>query len=138
MTEQVFYLLGFILFCAGTLLGIPHGLSKRRGTVDDIERWRVAHLSTCLGGISIIGITLALKTLLQDDAFYAMWLFVAAAYLFFAACSASGWLKVSWDGDRSLTHVKFIYWTQILASGLSLLAILVSMITLTLHFSRHS
>lgn len=132
MYQQTFYLLGYILFCAGTLLGIPHGLSKRKGIPANTERWRVAHLSTCLGGISIIGLTVALETLVRDDAVYALSPFTLAAYCFFVACTLSGWLKVSWDGDRSLVRVKSIYWMQIVASVLSLLAIFVSVATILL------
>jgi hypothetical protein len=137
MYQQIFYLLGYVLFCAGTLLGIPHGLSKRKGNPVNTERWRVAHLSTCLGGISIIGITIALETLVQDDAVYTLSLFTLAAYCFFAACTLSGWLEVSWDGDRTLVRVKSIYWMQIVASGLSLLAIFVSAATFFLRTWGH-
>ena len=42
-------LLGVLLFCAGTMLGIPHGLAKRSGDTKRTELWRVAHLSTCVG-----------------------------------------------------------------------------------------
>lgn len=45
---HTYLLLGVFLFSVGTLLGIPHGLSKRHGKPAVTELWRVAHLSTCV------------------------------------------------------------------------------------------
>jgi len=130
MFHDKFLLLGYLLFCIGTLLGIPHGLSKRRGSPAQTELWRVAHLSTCVGGISVIGMTMALGTLLQELAIYTLAPFTIAAYCFFAACTLSGWLNLSWDGNRDLPKVKLIYRLQILASTLSVIAIVVSLLSL--------
>ena len=136
MFNEKFLLLGYLLFCAGTLLGIPHGLSKRRGDAKNTELWRVAHLSTCLGGISIIGMTMALGVLLKDDAVYILVPFTAAAYCFFSACTLSGWFNLSWADDRELPKVKLIYRLQILASGLSIIAIGVSLLALILRSGK--
>ena len=63
-------LLGVLLFCAGTMLGIPHGLAKRSGDTKRTELWRVAHLSTCVGGISLIALSVALERLFGASATY--------------------------------------------------------------------
>lgn len=132
MDIDFFLLLGYVLFCAGTLLGIPHGKSKGRGDPANTELWRVAHLSTCVGGISVIAMTLALERLLPGQAIYTLAPFTAAAYCFFIACTLSGWLNLSWLDDRTLPQVKLIYRLQILASALSVVAIVVSLLTLLL------
>lgn len=132
MLSEYFLLLGYLLFCIGTLLGIPHGISKGRGDVNNTELWRVAHLSTCVGGISLIGITLALERLVQHLAVYTLVPFTIAAYCFFLACTLSGSLNLSWKGDRSLPMVRLIYSLQILASAFSVIAIGVSLATLML------
>lgn len=131
-SSDVFLLLGVLLFCAGTLLGIPHGRSKRRGDLERTELWRVAHLSTCVGGVAVIALTVALERLVGDAAIYTLTLFSAAAYCFFVACSLSGYLCKSWDGDRTLPSVKLIYGLQIIASALSVGAVGVTLIGLLL------
>lgn len=122
-TGDIFMLLGVFLFCAGTLLGIPHGLSKRQGNVKRTELWRIAHLSTCVGGISLIAMTIALERLFLTAAVYILVPLSLAAYCFFFACSLSGVLNKSWDDDRSEAAVKLIYCLQIFASVMSVLAV---------------
>jgi hypothetical protein len=73
-------LLGTLLFCAGTMLGIPHGMAKRSGDAKRTELWRVAHLSTCVGGISLIALSVALERLFGVNATYTLLPFSAAAY----------------------------------------------------------
>lgn len=120
---ELYLLLGVLLFCAGTLLGIPHGLAKRSGNLKRTELWRVAHLSTCLGGVSIIALTLAVERLFPGAALYTVAPFSAAAFSFFLACTLSGWLNRSWDDDRSTVSVALIYGLQMLASALSVVAV---------------
>jgi hypothetical protein len=120
---DIFLLLGVILFCAGTMLGFPHGLSKRAGDAARTELWRIAHLSTCVGGVSLIALTLALERLLGSTAVYALIALSIAAYSFFLACTLSGWLNRSWDDDRTQSSVKLIYALQIFASMMSVVAI---------------
>jgi hypothetical protein len=120
---ELYLLLGVFLFCAGTLLGIPHGLAKRSGNLKRTELWRVAHLSTCLGGVSIIALTLAVERLFPDAALYTVAPFSAAAFSFFLACTLSGWLNRSWDDDRSTVSVALIYGLQMFASALSVVAV---------------
>jgi hypothetical protein len=134
MFDKNFLLLGYLLFCAGTLLGIPHGLSKRRGDLKNTELWRVAHLSTCVGGVSLIAMTMALGILLEDRAIYTLVPFTAAAYCFFVACTLSGSFNLSWDGNRNLPMVRLIYALQILASALSVIAIIASVVALLLRY----
>src|SRR5690606_36531587 len=50
--SDLYLLQGGLLFFAGTMLGIPHGLAKRNGDAKRTELWRVAHLSTCVAGVS--------------------------------------------------------------------------------------
>ena len=128
----LFPLLGVLLFCAGTMLGIPHGLTKRRGSVKRTELWRVAHLSTCVGGVSLIALSAALERLFSADAVFTLAPFSAAAYCFFLACAVSGWLNKAWDDDRTQTSVVLIYCLQIVASAFSLLAVCTFLITLFL------
>ena len=123
-------LLGVILFCAGTMLGIPHGLAKRRGDEKNIELWRVAHLSTCVGGISLIALSFALERLFQGYAVYTLVPFSVAAYCFFIACTLSGWLNKAWDDNRTLGNVAWIYRLQVLASALSVVAVFAFVLTL--------
>jgi hypothetical protein len=106
------------------LLGIPHGMAKRRGDVERTELWRVAHLSTCVGGISLMVLTLAVERVIPgfEDAVLAP--FSVAAYLFFAACSISGVIGQGWDGDRSQRSVRVVYGLQIIASGASVIGVL--------------
>jgi hypothetical protein len=125
-------LLGAVLFCAGTILGIPHGLTKRSGDAKRTELWRVAHLSTCVGGISVIALSLALERLFGADATYTLVPFSAAAYCFFIACTLSGWLNKAWDHDRTQASVALIYRLQILASVLSVAAVVTFLLTLIL------
>jgi hypothetical protein len=66
MTNNAYLSLGLLLFAAGTLLGIPHGMAKRRGDVERTELWRVAHLSTCVGGISLMVLTLAVERVIPS------------------------------------------------------------------------
>jgi hypothetical protein len=120
---ELYLLLGVLLFCAGTLLGIPHGLAKRSGNLKRTELWRVAHLSTCLGGVSIIALTLAVERLFPGAALYTVAPFSAAAFSFFLACTLSGWLNRSWDDDRSTVSVALIYGLQMFASALSVVAV---------------
>jgi hypothetical protein len=126
--------LGALLFCAGTLLGIPHGLSKGRGDAKRIELWRIAHLSTCVGGVSLIALTLALDKLFGGVAVYCLLLFSLAAYSFFLACTLSGCLNKSWDDDRTQTSVMLIYMLQIFASVASVLGVCAFLATLILKF----
>jgi len=126
--------LGALLFCAGTLLGIPHGLSKGRRDAKRIELWRIAHLSTCVGGVSLIALTLALDRLFGDVAVYCLLLFSFAAYCFFFACTLSGCLNKSWDDDREQASVMLIYVLQIFASIASILGVCAFLITLILKF----
>lgn len=125
-------LLGAVLFCAGTMLGIPHGLTKRSGDAKRTELWRVAHLSTCVGGISVIALSVALERLFGADATYTLVPFSAAAYCFFIACTLSGWLNKAWDDDRTQASVALIYRLQILASVLSVSAVVAFLLTLIL------
>ncbi|MGE4243411.1 hypothetical protein [Ramlibacter sp.] len=122
-SSGVYLFLGVLLFCLGTLLGIPHGLSKRRGDSKRVELWRIAHLSTCIGGLSLICLALALERLFGPDATYSMVAFSAAAYLFCFACTLSGCLNMGWNDDRSHGGVAVIYSAQIAASGLSLVGV---------------
>jgi hypothetical protein len=126
----LFLLLGVLLFCAGTLLGIPHGYSKRQGDVKRTELWRIAHLSTCLGGISLIAMALGLEKLFSDAAFYTMAPLSLAAYCFFVACTLSGVLNKSWDDDRTQSSVALIYYLQVFASAMSILAVAAVLATL--------
>jgi len=121
--------LGTLLFCAGTLLGIPHGLTKRSGNEIKTELWRVAHLSTCVGGVSLIALSFALEQLFGADAAYTLGLFSGAAYCFFLACTLSAWLGKAWDADRSEASVALVYRLQILASTLSVAAVAAFLIT---------
>ncbi|HEY4292311.1 hypothetical protein [Luteibacter sp.] len=120
---DTFLWLGIGLFCAGTLLGFPHGLSKRNGDTAPTELWRIAHLSTCVGGVSLIALTLALERLVGNVAIYALTPLSIAAYSFFLACALSGWLNRSWDGDRTQRRVMLIYMLQIFASIMSVVAV---------------
>lgn len=136
-TASALYLsLGLLLFCAGTLLGIPHGLAKRSGNIKRTELWRVAHLSTCLGGVSVIGLTIAVERLFPQAALYTVAPFSAAALSFFSACTLSGWLNDSWDDDRAKVSVAIIYGLQILASALSVVAVGGVMVALLLKLTR--
>lgn len=123
-------LLGVLLFCAGTLLGVPHGLTKRGGDAKRTELWRVAHLSTCVGGISLIALSTALDRLFGANATYTLAPFSVAAYCFFLACTLSGWLNKAWDDDRTQPSVALIYSLQILASALSVIAVGAFLLTL--------
>lgn len=125
---QAYLLLGVFLFSAGTLLGIPHGLSKRHGNPSVTELWRVAHLSTCVGGISLIALTLALERLFPGQEHLVIMPFTIAAYLFFGACTLSGLVGRRWDHDRTLPSVRVIYWVQIAASVASVIAVLLFII----------
>lgn len=128
----LFPLLGVLLFCAGTMLGIPHGLTKRSGDTKRTELWRVAHLSTCVGGVSLIALSVALERLFGADATYTLAPFSAAAYCFFLACTLSGVLNKAWDDDRTQASVVFVYYLQILASAFSVFAVGAFLITLFL------
>jgi hypothetical protein len=110
---------GMLLLAAGTMLGVPHGLSKRRGDLVRTELWRVAHLSTCLGGIALMGLVFAAERLVPDRAAFVVIPFVVAAVLFFTACSLSGVIGQGWDGDRTRTPVRVVYTLQIVASAAS-------------------
>jgi hypothetical protein len=61
-------LLGVLLFCAGTILGIPYGLAKRKEDAKRTELWRLAHASTCVGGVSVIALSAAMERLFGTDA----------------------------------------------------------------------
>ena len=136
-TSSALYLsLGLLLFCAGTLLGIPHGLAKRSGNIKRIELWRVAHLSTCLGGVSVIALTMAVERLFPQAALFTVAPFSAAALGFFSACTLIGWLNESWDDDRAKVSVAIIYGLQILASALSVVAVGGILVALFLKLTR--
>jgi hypothetical protein len=122
-SEQLYLTIGLVLFCAGTLLGIPHGRSKRRGDAKNTELWRIAHLSTCVGGVSVLVLSMALPRLFASDAGYILAPFDLSAYCFFIACTLSGWLNKSWDGDRRELGTALVYWLQIGASMLSVIAV---------------
>lgn len=126
-SEQIYLSSGLVLFCAGTLLGIPHGRSKRRGDAKNTELWRIAHLSTCFGGVSVLALAMALPRLFGGDAGYILAPFALAAYCFFIACTLSGWLNKSWDDDRSEPGTAPVYWLQIAASILSVIAVSVTL-----------
>lgn len=132
----LYLLLGALLFCAGTLLGIPHGLTKRSGDKKRTELWRIAHLSTCVGGTALIALAVALERLFGADATYALALFSASAYCFFLACTLSGCINKSWDDDRTQSSVALVYLLQILASALSIAAVSAFLITLFLKILR--
>jgi hypothetical protein len=123
MTNNAYLSLGLLLLAVGTLLGIPHGLAKRRGDVERTELWRVAHLSTCVGGVSLMVLTLAVERVIPGFEGAVLAPFSVAAYLFFAACSASSVIGQGWDGDRSKRSVRVIYWLQIVASGASVIGV---------------
>jgi hypothetical protein len=125
-------LLGALLFCGGTMLGIPLGMTKRSGNAKRTELWRVAHLSTCVGGISLIALAVSLERLFGADATYTLVPFSAAAYCFFLACTLSGWLNKAWDDDRSQASIALIYCLQFLASVLSIVAVGAFLLTLIL------
>ncbi|MDH6593406.1 hypothetical protein M2165_003295 [Variovorax sp. TBS-050B] len=129
-------LLGVMLFCAGTLLGIPHGLCKRSGDAKRTELWRVAHLSTCVGGVSLIALSAALERLFGAAASYTLAPFSAAAYCFFLACTLSGWLNRAWDDDRAEPSVAWVYRLQIVASALSVAAVATFAATLAIKLLR--
>ncbi len=123
LAGDLYLLMGVLLFCAGTMLGIPHGLAKRSGDAKRTELWRVAHLSTCVGGISLIALTVAVERLFPAEAAFTLVLFSVAAYSFFLACTLSGWLNKAWDDDRKQASVALIYGLQIFASVLSIIAV---------------
>jgi len=129
-TVNLFLILGILLFCAGTLLGIPHGSAKRKKDIKRTELWRIAHLSTCLGGIALIAMDLALERLAPALLVYTMSPLALAAYCFFAACSLSGVLNKSWDEERNEGSVLLIYRLQIFASLMSILAVIAVVITI--------
>lgn len=128
--ETLFLALGLILFCLGTLLGIPHGRSVGRGDVGNTELWRVAHLSTCVGGVSLLALAMALPRLFADQAIWVLLPFTLSAYCFFAACTLSAWWNRSWSGDRRNPGAARAYWLQIVASLLSLVAVGASLLLL--------
>jgi hypothetical protein len=123
MTNNLYLSLGLLLLAAGTLLGIPHGLTKRRGDLERTELWRVAHLSTCVGGVSLIALTLAAERVMPGREHVVLVPFSVAAYLFFGACSLSGVIGQGWDGDRSKPSVRAVYGLQITASIASVIGV---------------
>ncbi len=82
--------LGLVLFYFGTLLGVPHGLSKNRQPAAVTELWRIAHLSTCIGGVSLIALSDATASLFPGDESAILIPFSLSAYLFFLTCTLSG------------------------------------------------
>lgn len=128
--SDLYMLLGVFLFCAGTMLGIPHGFSKRRGEVKRTELWRVAHLSTCLGGVSLIALSVALTQLFGANAIYTMLPLCGAAYCFFFACTLSACFNKAWDDDRAQPRVMLVYRLQVFASALSVIAVFSFLLTL--------
>jgi hypothetical protein len=46
------------------------------------ELWRVVHLSTCVGGVSLIALVLALERVFHGQAHLVMLSFTIGAYLF--------------------------------------------------------
>jgi hypothetical protein len=124
--EKIFLESGYLLFCFGTLLGIPHGRSKGRGNESITELWRVAHLSTCIGGIAVIVLTYALQIILPFLWVYPLSLFTIASYLFAAACTWSGACNSKWYGKRLTVTSKSIYLLHLFASLFSVLAVFIS------------
>jgi|HubBroStandDraft_2_1064218.scaffolds.fasta_scaffold613743_2 hypothetical protein len=123
LDEKIFLILGYLLFCIGTILGIPHGISKGKGDPAHTELWRVAHLSTCIGGISIIVLQYVLKNILPEIWVYALVAYSSASYLFAIACMLSAKNKVYWYKNRRMKIAKVIYSMHIVASCLSMIAI---------------
>ena len=121
-------LLGVLLFCAGTVLGV-HGLTKRGGNAKNRAVARCPPFDLCRG-ISLIALSTALDRLLGANATYTLAPFSMAAYCFFLACTLSGWLNKAWDDDRTQTSVALIYSLQILASALSVIAVGAFLLTL--------
>src|SRR5580692_2588543 len=116
LDEKIFLILGYLLFCIGTILGIPHGISKGKGDPAHTELWRVAHLSTCIGGISIIVLQYVLKNILPEIWVYALVAYSSASYLFAIACMLSAKNKVYWYKNRRMKIAKVIYSMHIVAS----------------------
>lgn len=128
--EKLFLTLGYVLFCIGAMLGIPHGMSKGRGNAANTELWRVAHLSTCIGGISIIALVYALEIILPRTWVYALVGFSISAYFFSIACTLSGATNLSWFGDRKKKMAKMIYGIHIIASCLSVVVVIGTLVAL--------
>ncbi len=124
--ETLHLALGLVLFCLGTMLGIPHGRSKGRGDAKNTELWRIAHLSTCVGGASLLALAVAMPRLFADQAIYVLAPFTLSAYGFFMACTLSAWFNTSWDDDRGNARTAAVYRLQILASLLALVAVAAS------------
>lgn len=129
--SDLYLLQGGLLFFAGTMLGIPHGLAKRNGDAKRTELWRVAHLSTCVAGVSLIALTVALERLFGPAAPYTLAPFSASAWCFFIACTLSAWLGKSWDDDRTQACVQWVYRLQMLAALLSVVATAAFLLTMT-------
>lgn len=121
---QTYLLHGLILFSLGTLLGIPHGLSKGRKAASVTELWRVAHLSTCVGGVSLIALTFSMERIFPGKEYIVMIPFSLAAYLSFIACTASGIIGKGWDSDKSSPSILIVYWLRVIASISSVIAVL--------------
>lgn len=134
--ETLCLALGLILFCLGTLLGIPHGRSKGKGDAKNTELWRIAHLSTCVGGLSLLALGLALPRLFADRAAYVLAPFTLAGYCFFLACTLSAQFNTSWDDDRGNARTALVYGLQIVASLLAILAVASSFALLGWRFLR--
>jgi len=133
LDEKIFLILGYVLFCLGTMLGIPHGMSKGKGDASQTELWRVAHLSTCIGGISIISLVYALKNILPHIWVYALSAYSMASYLFAVACTLSGITKAKWYGKNKTNAAMIIYGLHIIASFLSIIAVVGTLAALLLN-----
>lgn len=105
-------------------------IDEASGNEKQTELWRVAHLSTCLGGVSLIALALALERLLGANANYILAPLSVAAYCFFVACSLSAWLNKAWDDDRTQRLVALIYLLQIMASALSVIAVVMFLLAI--------
>lgn len=73
---------------------------------------------------------MALERLLGAHANYVLAPFSVAAYCFFVACTLSAWLNKAWDDDRTQVPVALVYFLQILASALSVIAVVISLLAI--------
>ena len=123
MHASPYLTLGYILFLLGTLLGIPHGRSKGRDTPEHTDLWRIAHLSTCVGGIAVMVLSLGLPLIFPGHWMLLAAGFTSAAWLFFIACTLSGITGQAWSAKPRTPVIQLIYLLQIGASALSILVV---------------